>query len=114
MIEKNKSSQSLESLLQLQAIIKQRRAQAESEESYVAQLMQKGLPAISQKVGEEATEVIIAALQGNQKDFENEVADLLFHLMVLIEYKDSSLSQITEILANRMGVSGIEEKRSRK
>jgi phosphoribosyl-ATP pyrophosphohydrolase/phosphoribosyl-AMP cyclohydrolase len=60
-----------------------------------------GLNKISQKVGEEATEVIVAALNESEDNFKSEVADLLYHLLVLLQAKGISLDDINTVLANR-------------
>ena len=69
--------------------------------SYTAKLFADGLNKISQKVGEEATEVVIAALNQNDEQFKDEVADLLYHLLVLLQAKEVSLSDINSVLASR-------------
>jgi phosphoribosyl-ATP pyrophosphohydrolase/phosphoribosyl-AMP cyclohydrolase len=84
----------------LEKIIEDRKT-ASPEESYTAKLLSRGINKISQKVGEEATEVIIAALQESKDDFKNEVADLLYHLLVLLQVKGVSLSEINAVLAGR-------------
>ena len=82
--------------------------------SYVAKLNAKGLGKIAQKLGEEATETIIAALTEDHKALVGEAADLLFHLMVLLGAKDVPLGDVLAELDRREGVSGIAEKASRK
>jgi phosphoribosyl-ATP pyrophosphohydrolase len=89
------------------------RAQASPEESYVAKLNAKGLPKITEKVGEEAVETVIAALSGSESDLVGESADLLFHLLVLLDAKGVSLDQVLAELERREGLSGLEEKASR-
>lgn len=86
---------------------------ANPSESYVASLYAKGTSKIAQKVGEEAVETCIEAIQGDKKKLAEESADLLFHLLVL--WADAGLkpSDITNILENRMGTSGHDEKASR-
>lgn len=98
---------------QLEKTIRERREIADPSTSYVAQLFNKGDKKIAEKVGEEAVEVIIAALTEEKADLENEAADLLFHLMVLLSAKNSSLDAVCQILQGRLGLSGIEEKNSR-
>lgn len=93
-------------------IIAARRA-AEPESSYVASLFAKGLPKIAQKVGEEAVETIIAALSGDAKALTGEAADLLFHLLVLLEAGGVPLSDVLAELDRREGVSGLDEKAAR-
>ncbi len=99
-------------LERLEATIAARRA-ADPESSYVAKLFAKGLPKIAQKVGEEATESVIAALSGSNDELVGEAADLLFHLMVLLAVKDISLAQVLAELDRREGTSGIAEKAAR-
>ncbi|MGB3470791.1 MAG: phosphoribosyl-ATP diphosphatase [Erythrobacter sp.] len=90
------------------------RASASPEESYVAKLNAKGLPAIAQKVGEEAVETVIAALSGSPEEVVSESADLLFHWMVLLQARGVSLDQVMAELDRREGLSGLTEKASRK
>lgn len=104
-------------LEQLAAILEERR-QADPSESYVASLHSKGLNKILEKVGEEATEVVLAAKDasaGNNRDaVVNEVADLWFHSMVMLSHLDIEVNEVLDCLAGRFGVSGLEEKASRK
>ena len=88
-------------LTTLEDLIDQR-YNAERTDSYVAHLKAKGLPKIAQKVGEEGVETALAAILPSIEDFENEAADLLFHLMVLLREKNSSLSNVVKILQQRM------------
>lgn len=103
-------------LQQLEAILEQRKSAA-PESSYVASLHHKGLNKILEKVGEEATEVILAAkdLQagGNREELAAEVADLWFHCMVAMSHLDVDLKEVTECLAGRFSMSGLEEKAAR-
>jgi phosphoribosyl-ATP pyrophosphohydrolase len=82
--------------------------------SYVAKLNAKGAGKIAQKVGEEATETIIAALTGSRAELVGEAADLLFHLLVLLNAKDVTLAEVLAELDRREGTSGIAEKAARK
>jgi len=84
-----------------------------SDGSYVASLYNKGLDAILKKVGEEATETVMAAKDGDAQKIVYEVADLWFHTMVLLAQQGLEPQQVIDELARRMGVSGIEEKASR-
>ena len=97
---------------QLFEIIKERKGAA-PESSYVASLYAKGTAKIAQKVGEEAVETCIEALQGDKEKLAEESADLLFHLMILWADTDLKPSDITDVLQKRMGTSGIDEKASR-
>ena len=103
-------------LEQLAATLQTRR-QADPEKSYVASLHQQGLNKILEKVGEEATEVILAAKDcgsGEASDaLIGEVADLWFHSMVMLSHLDIDVSKVTDCLAQRFGISGLEEKSSR-
>ncbi len=89
------------------------RRTAEPDSSYVASLFAKGLPKIAQKVGEEAVETIIAALSGDAEALTGEAADLLFHLLVLLEASGVPLSRVLAELDRREGVSGLDEKAAR-
>lgn len=87
-------------LFYLEQIIELRR-RATPEESYVARLFAKGLNKIAQKVGEEATEVIIEAKDNDRERFLNEAADLLFHFIVLLSAKGVTLQDVIQILKTR-------------
>ena len=101
-----------EVLLRLEALIAERRG-ASPDSSYVASLFAKGREKIAQKVGEEATETVIAALSGKPADLTAEAADLLFHLMILLADGGLSIDDVLRELQRREGVSGLEEKASR-
>jgi phosphoribosyl-ATP pyrophosphohydrolase len=101
-----------DTLTRLEATIAQRLT-ASPEESYVAKLHAKGLTKIAQKLGEEATEAVIAALAGDEAELVGEAADVLFHLIVLLAEKGVKLEQVLAELDRREGVSGITEKASR-
>jgi phosphoribosyl-ATP pyrophosphohydrolase/phosphoribosyl-AMP cyclohydrolase len=88
-------------LKQLESVIHQRRSQS-PETSYVARLFSKGINKIAQKVGEEAVEVVIEAKDDNDDLFLNESADLLFHLMILLEAKNKGLDDVVTILKGRV------------
>src|SRR5690606_4601231 len=96
----------------LEATIAQRRG-ADPASSYVAKLHAKGLPKIAQKLGEEATETVIAALSGSRDELVGEAADLLFHLMVLLGAQYVPLADVLAELDRREGTSGIAEKAGR-
>ncbi len=89
------------------------RKQADSEKSYVASLYAKGSRKIAQKVGEEAVETAMAVAAGDRVELVKESADLLFHLMVLLEAEGLSLDDVAAELANREGLSGHDEKAAR-
>lgn len=87
-------------LYQLEEIISDRKNNP-TEKSYTASLFQKGINKIAQKVGEEATEVVIDAIDNNRERLKEETADLLYHLLVLLAEKRISLDEISEVLRNR-------------
>jgi phosphoribosyl-ATP pyrophosphohydrolase len=90
------------------------RKQAAPDSSYVAKLFSKGENAILKKVGEEATEVLLAAKGGDRTHLVYETADLWFHCMVLLAHHGLSAEDVIQELARREGVSGLEEKAARK
>ena len=102
----------MDTLARLEATIAQRRA-ASADSSYVAKLNAKGLPKICEKVGEEATETVIAALSGSQAELTSEAADLIFHLLVLLGAKNIALADVLGELDRREGTSGLAEKAAR-
>jgi phosphoribosyl-ATP pyrophosphohydrolase len=89
------------------------RKQNPPENSYTAALMHKGIDKILKKIGEEATEVVIAAKGGKREEIVYETSDLVFHLLVLLGYCDIPPEEIFAELRRRFGMSGIEEKNSR-
>ncbi len=89
------------------------RKQASPESSYVAKLFSKGEDAILKKIGEEATEVILASKAGDKTDLVYETADLWFHCMVLLAQHGLSTEDVLNELARREGVSGLAEKAGR-
>ena len=86
---------------------------ADPASSYVARLLAGGAPLVARKLGEEAVETVIAALTGSDADLTGEAADLIFHLIVLLETRDLSLATVLAELARREGVSGLAEKAAR-
>jgi len=102
-----------EILQQLAQILELRKLES-ADKSYVASLYAKGLDAILKKIGEEATETIIAAKDGDKKQIIYETADLWFHCMVLLAHHGLSAEDVLKELARREGLSGIAEKESRK
>ncbi|NVD28496.1 phosphoribosyl-ATP diphosphatase [Parasphingorhabdus flavimaris] len=96
----------------LERTIRERR-KAEPDTSYVASLRAKGRAKMAEKLGEEAVEAVIAAVQDDKAAMTGEAADLLFHLMVLLADMDLSLEDVTGELARREGLSGLEEKAAR-
>jgi phosphoribosyl-ATP pyrophosphohydrolase len=91
-----------------------RKADGDAQASYVAQLFAKGRGKIAQKVGEEATETIIAALSENADAVARESADLIFHLCVLWAECGVTPKQVMDVLAARADKSGLAEKAERK
>ncbi|WP_333570990.1 phosphoribosyl-ATP diphosphatase [Sphingomonas sp.] len=81
--------------------------------SYVAKLTARGRAKIAQKLGEEATEAVIAAIQDDREELVKESADLIFHLLVLLADMGLGLDDVRAELARREGVSGIAEKAAR-
>lgn len=82
--------------------------------SYVAKLTAKGRAKIAQKLGEEAVETVIAAMGGNRAEIVSEASDLMFHLALLLVDSGVTFDDIRTELARREGVSGLDEKASRK
>jgi phosphoribosyl-ATP pyrophosphohydrolase/phosphoribosyl-AMP cyclohydrolase len=77
------------------------RLAADPNESYTRRMLDKGLPKVAQKVGEEAVETVIAALAEDETALLNESADLLYHLLLLLRAKDVSLQQVIDVLKSR-------------
>ncbi len=88
-------------LSHLEEIIEERRTNADSMNSYVTSLFEKGINKIAQKVGEEAVEVVIEAKDDNAELFLSESADLLFHYLILLKAKGFSLDAVVEVLKAR-------------
>ncbi len=91
----------------------QARKGADPETSYVARLYHKGLDTILKKIGEEATETVVAAKGGDARQVVRETADLWFHSMVLLSHLDIPVAEVLAELERRAGTSGLEEKASR-
>lgn len=102
----------MDTLTRLEATIAQRLT-ASPDTSYVAKLHAKGVAKIAQKVGEEATETVIAALTGDAAELVGEAADLMFHLMVLLAEKGVPFADVLAELDRREGLSGLAEKAAR-
>ena len=99
-------------LARLEAAIAARRS-ADPSTSYVASLERKGLDAILKKVGEEATETVIAAKGGERSAIVHETTDLWFHCLVMLAHRGIPLAEVLAELERREGTSGIDEKNSR-
>ena len=99
-------------LNQLAQVLEERK-QADPDSSYVAKLYAKGLDAILKKIGEEATETVMAAKDGQADKIIYETADLWFHCMVLLAQQGLGPNDVLAELQRRFGLSGLEEKASR-
>ncbi|MFY0663802.1 MAG: phosphoribosyl-ATP diphosphatase [Natronospirillum sp.] len=101
--------------LALESLLQERKS-ADPDRSYVAQLYAKGLNKILEKVGEEATEVILAAKDmqpGEAQELVAETADLWFHTLVMLAQRDVPVQAVFDELERRFGLSGLEEKAQR-
>ena len=101
-----------ETLQKLAEILEQRKL-ADPETSYVSKLYAKGLDTILKKVGEEATETVIAAKNGDHEQVIYEMADLWFHCLVLLAQQGLKPDAVLAELDRRFGLSGITEKAQR-
>ena len=99
-------------LQRLAAVLDARKA-SDPETSYVARLYEKGLDAILKKIGEEATEIVMAAKDGDPEKIICETADLWFHSMVLLAQQGLGPEDVLKELDRRFGLSGLEEKANR-
>ncbi len=99
--------------LQKLAEVLEQRKQADPDASYVAGLYRKGLDAILKKVGEEATETVIAAKGGDPDQLVYETADLWFHTLVLLAHQGLGPDEVLRELERRFGLSGLDEKAAR-
>ena len=109
-----------DTLNRLAAVIESRKVEhgGDPETSYVARLLRKGPDAFLKKIGEEATEVVMAAKDldhgGQAQDLVNEMADLWFHSLVALSYYKLSPEDVLQELSRREGLGGLEEKALRK
>jgi len=109
-----------DTLNRLAAVIESRKIEhgGDPETSYVARLLRKGPDAFLKKIGEEATEVVMAAKDldhgGSAQDLVNEMADLWFHSLVALSYYKLSPEDVLQELSRREGLGGLEEKALRK
>ncbi len=99
-------------LARLGRVLEARRA-ADPDSSYVASLYNRGLDTILKKIGEEAAETVIAGKAGDSDALVHEVADLWFHTLVLLAYRDLGPEAVVAELGRRFGVSGLKEKAAR-
>ena len=100
-------------VLERLAEVLEQRKDSDPESSYVAGLYHKGLDAILKKIGEEATETVMAAKDGDEAKIVYETADLWFHSMVLLAQQGLGPEDVLNELDRRFGLSGLEEKASR-
>ncbi len=89
------------------------RAAADPDSSWTAKLLAKGPEKCAEKFGEEAIEAVIEAVKGDREKLTYEAADVLFHLVVMLQSRDVPLDDVFTELARRQGVSGIAEKDAR-
>ena len=89
------------------------RAKASPDDSYTAKLIARGMEKCAQKLGEEATEAVIAAVTGNRAELVKETADVLFHLLVVLRAADLPLAEVMAELDARTAQSGLAEKAAR-
>jgi phosphoribosyl-ATP pyrophosphohydrolase len=89
------------------------RAKASPNESYTAKLIVRGPAAAAKKLGEEAIEAVIAAVQGDRAGLVMEAADVLYHLLVVLQSRDVPLDEVMRELQRRTAQSGLAEKASR-
>ena len=99
-------------LSRLAKVLEQRK-QAQPESSYVARLYAKGVDAILKKIGEESTELIVAAKSGQARELVHETADLWFHTLILLAHQGCKPGDVLDELERRFGISGLEEKERR-
>lgn len=104
-----KNAQILDELFQ---VISSRKG-ASPDSSYTASLLAKGIDKILKKLGEEATETVIAGKGGTDEEVVYETADLFYHALVLLAARDIGVDAVWSELERRFGRSGIEEKQSR-
>ena len=90
------------------------RAASGGEASYTKKLLDKGAEHCAKKFGEEAVETVIATIENNREHLIAETADVLFHLLVLLKSRGIGLQDVEAVLAQRTGMSGLEEKAARK
>ena len=100
-------------ILEKLAEVLEERKNADPDSSYVAKLYAKGLDAILKKIGEEATETVMAAKDGNKQQIIYETADLWFHTLVMLAQQGLGPEEVLAELDRRFGLSGLEEKANR-
>lgn len=102
----------MDTLNRLEQVIAERK-NASPDSSYVAKLNAAGIEKMAQKLGEEATEAVIASLSGSREELVGEAADVIFHLLVLLQARRITLDEVITELDRREGTSGLDEKASR-
>lgn len=100
------------SLSDLEAIIARRGAEG-PDVSYTAKLLSSGIGKSAKKLGEEAVEAVIAAVEGDRNELINESADVLYHLLVVLHARNIALQDVLNELKRRTAQSGLEEKAAR-
>ena len=90
------------------------RADASGEKSYTKSLLEAGMGRVAKKFGEEAVEAVIAGMKGDRTELRNEAADVLYHLLVLLQAGGVPVQDVFDELERRTGQSGLAEKASRK
>jgi phosphoribosyl-ATP pyrophosphohydrolase len=101
-----------DTLARLAATIKARRSDT-AEKSYTKQLLEAGPEKCAKKFGEEAVEAVLAAVSADPAHLKAEAADVLYHLLVLLESRNVALADVLAVLEQRVGTSGLDEKASR-
>jgi phosphoribosyl-ATP pyrophosphohydrolase len=101
------------SLADLEPIIAERARSGDASSSWTAKLIAGGMGRASKKLGEEAVETVIAAVSGQRIDLVNESADLLYHLLVVLNIAEVPLAEVLAELERRTARSGVAEKASR-
>lgn len=100
-------------LADLETIVAARIASGDTQASYTATLAERGVPHVAKKLGEEATETVIAAVSQDDASLVAESADLLYHLIVLLQVRQIPLADVMAELGRRTSQSGIAEKAAR-
>ena len=113
MSEDSAKTSTVDVLARLADVVESRRG-ADPEKSYVARLLSKGPDSFLKKIGEEATETVMAGKDGDPVKIINETADLWFHCLIMLAHYGLRPEQVLSELARREGLSGLDEKASRK
>ena len=110
---KHKSEANADAIARLEDVIAKRRT-ADPRKSYVAKINARGRGKMACKLGEEATEVVVAALTEGREALVGEAADLIFHLLMILGDRDVKFADVIAELESREGISGLTEKAARK